>query len=152
LLTAARLLSGSWVITLAIWRWADPQFRVAAFAATDLALAGAFFLMSRGRWFPVPLFVLHAALIFYHAYALVIGSNIVWIAAFLNRSFEIELVYVFACSLYRMTRLSPKRNGARHAARRDRQESRELPVSRRASPSDDAGDASNGPDDRRRRR
>ncbi|MEX0644761.1 MAG: hypothetical protein WD076_05590 [Parvularculaceae bacterium] len=150
--TAARLLAGSWVITLAIWRWSEPEFRVAAFAATDLALTGAFFLMSRGRWFPVPLFLLHAALIFYHAYALVADPGIIWVAAFLNRTFEIELVYVFACSVYRLTRLSQKRNRAQDGARGSAVDRAALRVSRTASPSDDAGDFSNGPDDRRPRR
>lgn len=148
--TAARLLAASWVASLAVWRWIEPGLRVPAFAAIDLALAGAFFTMSRGRWFPVPLFMLHAALIFYHAYALAIGPKYIWIAAFINRAFEFELVYVFACSVFRITRLSHKQNGAREAARRSSVSPAGLRVSRTASPSDGAGDPASGRDEKHR--
>lgn len=75
-------------------------------------MAAAFFLMSRGRWFPVPLFFLHGVLIAYGVYSLIIGSGPVWVAAFLNRAFELELVYLLSCALYRISKLGRNEEGA----------------------------------------
>lgn len=101
---AAQLLTAGWLASIALWRWVDPEIRTVGFAGVDTMLAGAFFLMSRGRWFPVPLFFLHSACVIYSAYASLIGPEIFWVAAFLNRAFEIAVGYVAACSLFRIAR------------------------------------------------
>ncbi len=102
LAAAARLLALSWAAALQFWIVLDGAERNLAYFAVDAALAYAFFEMSRGRWFPVPLFFLHAALAPYHLWAGFTGSDIFWMALFLNRSFELEVTYVIACSLYRI--------------------------------------------------
>lgn len=103
---AARLLAISWAASLQIWMLLGPLDRNIAFAALDAALAWAFFRMSRGRWFPAPLFSMHAGLIVYNLYTTLIDSSIVWIATFLNRAFELALLYVIACAAYRIYILS----------------------------------------------
>jgi len=75
-------------------------------------MAAAFFFMSRGRWFPVPLFYLHGALVAYNAYSLLIGAGPVWVAAFLNRAFELELAYILSCALFRISKISENEKGA----------------------------------------
>ena len=92
----------SWVCSLQIWMAFDGAGRSLAFIALDLTLASGFYLMSRGRWFPVPLFFAHAGLVVYHLYTAFIGSNIIWIAAFINRVFEMAVLYVIACAAYRI--------------------------------------------------
>lgn len=82
------------------------------FAALDATLAATFFFMSRGRWFPVPLCFMHVALFAYDAYALLVGTEPVWIAAFINRIFEIALAYVLGCALFRISKLSVPKKGA----------------------------------------
>lgn len=112
---AAQLLTAGWIASVASWRWIGPELRAVAFAGIDAMLAAAFFLMSRGllsrgRWFPAPLFVLHSALVAYSASAATIGSENYWIAAFLNRGFEIAVAYVGACALFRIVRLAGREN------------------------------------------
>lgn len=70
-----------------------------------------FFALSRGRWFPVPLFFLHAVLVVYDAYALLIGSGPVWVVAFVNRGFELALFYVLFCALFRIAKLKQHKEG-----------------------------------------
>ena len=110
--TAAQLLTASWVASVAIWRWVDPAFWLGAMAPVDFLLAAAFYLMSWRRWFPVPLFVLHGALVIYHLYAYSIDSTPRWIGVFLNRAFEIALAYVFFCAVFRISQLSRRQKSA----------------------------------------
>ncbi|MEQ8936156.1 MAG: hypothetical protein RIE56_10240 [Amphiplicatus sp.] len=123
-MAAAQLLAASWIASVSVWRWFAPDFRIYGFAFIDLALVFIFYSMSRGKWFPVPLFFLHAALIAYHVYALLVGSSIGWIGAFLNRAFEMALLYVMACAAFRIWRNSRKSKdaplGARFSVREDR--------------------------------
>jgi hypothetical protein len=109
---AANLLAASWIVSLSVWRWAPSGVHMYGFAALDAALATTFFFMTRGRWFPVPLFFVHAALFVYDAYALMIGTGPVWVAAFINRVFEIALADVLACSLFRISKLAEQEKGA----------------------------------------
>lgn len=99
-------------MSLAVWRWVLPEFHALGFAIIDGALAIAFLLMSRGRWFPVPLFYLHGMLIAYGIYSMAVGSGPIWVAAFLNRAFELELVYVLSCALFRISKLGGNEEGA----------------------------------------
>jgi hypothetical protein len=108
--SAAWLLAGGWLVSIVIWRCVGESARAVSFAALDAALAGAFLTMARGRLFPAPLFVLHAALVFYHVYARLVGSDIGWVGAFLNRAFEMALIYVGGCALFRILALRRRRD------------------------------------------
>ena len=67
--------------------------------------------MSRRRWFPVPLFFIQAALVCYYCYVTVFGlHNWFWIAAFVNRLFDLELLYVAGCAIYRIRAMKGRRN------------------------------------------
>ena len=102
LVAAARLLAASWALTLQFWIFFDGAMRSVAYGGLDFALAVVFYRMSRRRWFPVPLFFLHGALVVYHAYAIWFDVRYFWIAMFLNRAFEIALFYVIGCAAYRL--------------------------------------------------
>ena len=105
------MLCAGWLVTLIAWRFARGDLRLALYGATDAAQALIFFYMSRGRWFPVPLFFLYATQVLYHSYTALIGAGPVWVAAFLNRTFEIALIYVMACAIFRLLRLRRKAKG-----------------------------------------
>ncbi|MBB5519703.1 hypothetical protein [Amphiplicatus metriothermophilus] len=100
-----------------VWRWVAPDLRPFAYAGIDAALAAGFARLSRGRWFPVPLFLLHVALIAYHLYAALIGAATFWASAFLNRAFELALAYVAGCAAYRIAHMARKDKGAPERAR-----------------------------------
>lgn len=102
LAAAARLLAISWAFSLQLWLVFDGLERAIAFVMVDFCLACAFLQMSRRRWFPVPLFFLHATLVIYHVYTIVTKSDVFWIHTFLNRAFEAALLYVLLCSVCRI--------------------------------------------------
>lgn len=111
--TAAQLLAASWIASLALWRWVGPELRNFGLAGVDLVLAGEFYAMSRGRWFPAPLFFLHAGLVLYYLFASSIGSAYGWVAAVANRAFELEAIYIAGCAAFRIGRLARQDEGAR---------------------------------------
>ena len=102
LYSAARLLAIGWAFTLQVWLVADGALEHLGYAALDFGLAAAFFIASRERIFPRPLFVLHAALALFHLGAFLFDPNIYWSKVFLNRTFELELAYVLACAIYKI--------------------------------------------------
>lgn len=84
--------------------------------AVDGALAVYFWTLSRNRWFPVPLFYVQVVTLCYYLYVAVLNLNTwFWIAAFINRLFDLELLYVAACAIYRIRALKrprkPSTNG-----------------------------------------
>ncbi len=83
------------------------------YAVIDAALAGFFWRLSRRRLFPAVLFYLHAFLVSYHLYVSIIGSTRWWVSAFINRIFEIALLYVIVCSIWRIAALAGKKLGER---------------------------------------
>ncbi|GJL96081.1 MAG: hypothetical protein DHS20C05_24860 [Hyphococcus sp.] len=85
-----------------LWLVLDGDARTYGFMALDLVLAVAFFQLSRGHWFPVPLFFLNAVFVLYHLYSLVADVDLFWAQILLNRALEIELAYIVACSAYRI--------------------------------------------------
>ncbi|MFQ5562947.1 MAG: hypothetical protein ACE5FO_05200 [Parvularculaceae bacterium] len=92
---------------MAIFAWWSfgRQIHEWAYAPIDLALAIFFWRMSRGHWFPVPLFFVHALQVLYYPYAALIDVTPWWLAAFLNRIFEAEIAYILVCAIYRIVRM-----------------------------------------------
>ncbi len=77
-----------------------------SYLAVDAALAAAFFKLSRRSWFPTPLFFLHLLIVFFHLYIVAIDQSPFWMLAFLNRTFELALIYIVVCALYRIRQRS----------------------------------------------
>lgn len=101
---AARLIAISWLFSLQFWIMFDGDDLALSYLALDLALAAAFYHLSRGRWFPAPLFFLHATTVIFNFYVIVIDQGPIWMIAVLNRSFELALAYIIACAVYRIRR------------------------------------------------
>lgn len=102
LAAAARLVAIVWFFSLQLWIVLDGDAKIYGFIALDFALAIAFFQMSRGSWFPVPLFFLHAILVIYHLFTIIVEPALFWVQILLNRAFELELAYIIACACYRV--------------------------------------------------
>ncbi len=99
---AAQLLTAGWIGSIAAWRFLDgPELRF-SYVLIDATLAVMFLQMSRGRWFPVALFVIHFIMLAHHLIIAVLGVPDSFIGLFLNRLFELALVYVGGCALYRI--------------------------------------------------
>jgi hypothetical protein len=111
---AGTAIALSWGFSVAWYFTGARHGLVWSYAIVDGALAAFFWLQSRGRWFPVPLFFIHAALVVYYVYVAAFGlDSWFWIAAFVNRLFDLALIYIGACALYRIraTRRARRRLG-----------------------------------------
>ncbi len=102
--TAARLIGLGWLCSLQCWILFDGDMLALSYLAIDVVLAAAFYQLSKGRWFPAPLFFLHTATALFNFYILLIDQGLYWMIAILNRSFELALAYVILCAAYRIRR------------------------------------------------
>jgi len=69
-------------------------------------LAAVFWRMSRGQWFPAPLFFVHAAQVVNYGVMTVFSFSMWWQLVFANRIFEIAIAYTAACALFRISQQS----------------------------------------------
>ncbi len=100
-------------MSLQLWLVAKGAALTLGYAAIDLCLAVYFFHLSRGRWFPAPLCFLHALLVVYHLGTLFNTGGLFWEKFILNRAFDVELGYIIACAVFRMSVLRGGRIRAR---------------------------------------
>ena len=91
-----------------LWILFDGDYLALSYLALDLVLAITFYQLSRGRWFPAPLFFLHAANVMFNAYIVAIDQGPIWMIAVLNRTFDLTLAYIIFCSVYRMRQYGDK--------------------------------------------
>ncbi len=99
-------------MTLLAWWTVGRQGQEWGYALIDFTLAIIFWRMSKGYWFPVPLFFVHAALVVYYLYATLVGVTPWWLAAFVNRVLELEVAYIIGCAIYRIWRLRRRRSNS----------------------------------------
>lgn len=76
-----------------------------AYCAVDGVTALGLYKIAKRQWFPVPLVFLHGMLSAYHLYTVFIDPEGYWVVFTLNRLFEIEMLYIIACSLFRIRAL-----------------------------------------------
>lgn len=113
ILAAALALGLNWLISLYWWWTGAAHGHVWGLAINDAVLAAFFWRLSRRKWFPVPLFFIEAVLLCYYGYVAIFGVKTwFWISAFINRLFDLELIYVAACALYRIRALRRARERA----------------------------------------
>ena len=105
LAAAARLIGLNWAYTLQ-----GPALAASYFVA-EVAVTIGFYQISKNRWFPVPLVCLHGVLAVYHFYTVFLDPNNYWVIFALNRLFELEMIYIIACSIFRIRSLSGKQTG-----------------------------------------
>lgn len=78
----------------------------------NLVQAALFWRMSVSAAAPLPLFVVSAAAIVINLLATVSSVSFWWSAFALNRLFDLMLLYVAGCALYRIVRMRHKKKGA----------------------------------------
>lgn len=100
--TAARALVLSWFYSVVAWRLLNAPAIYTALALGDAALAVFFWRMSRGRWFPVPLFAIHVVMLTNDLGMSVFAVPEQFIGVIQNRLFELAVFYVGGCALYRI--------------------------------------------------
>lgn len=76
-----------------------------AYCLVDTVTAIGLYKIAQRRWFPVPLVFLHATLALYHLCTVFIDPAGFWVIFTLNRLFEIEMLYIIACSMFRIRTL-----------------------------------------------
>ncbi len=99
---AARIVFLNWAVALQMWLVLEGAALTASYVVIDAITAALFFRMSRGRWFPAPLCFMHGVLVIYHLGTLLNTGGLFWEKFVLNRFFDIEIVYVVVCALYRI--------------------------------------------------
>ncbi|MEL6212029.1 MAG: hypothetical protein AAFY22_06830 [Pseudomonadota bacterium] len=98
LVAAVRLLGVGWLASH-VWYWFfDGADRSWGYAVINAVLAICFWNMARRRWFPAPLFVLHALLVIVQALTALAFLNSFWFSLLANRIFELALVYIVFCA------------------------------------------------------
>jgi hypothetical protein len=80
-------------------------------ALIDAALVAYFLSAARRRLFPVPLFLIYEFEIAYYLYATLADTSYYWIAFTANRLFELSLIYIIGCSIYRIRALRRRGRG-----------------------------------------
>lgn len=103
-----------WIVSLYWWWTGAAHSHVWGVAINDAALAVFFWHLSRNRWFPTPLFFIEVILLVYYACVAIFGVKTwFWISASINRLFDLELLYLAGCALYRIRALRRQRERAR---------------------------------------
>ncbi len=108
---AARIVFVNWLAGLQLWLVLGGAALTFGYIAVDAVTAVLFFRMSRGKWFPAPLCFMHGVLVIYHLGTLFNTGGLFWEKFLLNRAFDMELLYITACALFRIvvTRGGPRR-------------------------------------------
>ena len=100
--SAAITLAIGWVATIVWWRTMSSTGMTWGYSIIDIFTAAYFFHLSKRRHFPRPLFALHFSAILFQAAASVMGFDYYWVTVAINRYFELSLLYVSGCALFRI--------------------------------------------------
>ena len=82
------------------------------YAVITLVEAAAFWNFSRNQLTPLPLFFLCCGSLTLHLATTLFNFNYWWAAFWMNRLFELSLLYIAGCALFRIVRIRQKRKGA----------------------------------------
>ncbi|WP_428410486.1 hypothetical protein [Hyphococcus sp.] len=99
---AARIVFVNWLAGLQLWLILEGASLTFGYIVVDAVTAVLFFRMSRERWFPAPLCFMHGVLVIYHFGTLFNTGGLFWEKFILNRAFDVELLYITACALFRI--------------------------------------------------
>ncbi|HBS31008.1 MAG TPA: hypothetical protein DEA40_04600 [Parvularcula sp.] len=82
------------------------------FAVIKFAQAALFWRQSRNEVFPLPLFLLSGLSVVLYLLTTLSGLSYWWIAFASNRLFDLMLLYIASCALFRILRLRQRKKGA----------------------------------------
>lgn len=110
-----------WIAALFVYQYFSRYQATGIFAVIDGSLALFFFYRSRGAFFSVPLFFVHCVQVIYQLTIILTGIT-TWfvLAVVMNRLFELSVVYVFLCALWRWRQICQYQREAFKRPRRER--------------------------------
>jgi predicted membrane channel-forming protein YqfA (hemolysin III family) len=82
------------------------------YAVIDGAMASYFWRQSKAKLFALPLFYIQMCFVGVNLITTLARTDDWWFAFASNRLFEIELVYILGCSVYRVRKLRKKQRSA----------------------------------------
>ena len=101
ILTSVHLVGAGWLCSL-LWFWLfSASGDTWGYVVIHFAMAVVFWRMSRGRVFPVPLFLTNALQVVNYGVMTFLGVATWWQLVFANRIFEISVLYIIACAIFR---------------------------------------------------
>ena len=103
---ASRIIFINWAAGLQLWLVFEGATLTFGYIIIDAVTALLFFRMARGKWFPAPLCFMHGVLVIYHLGTLFNTGGLFWEKFILNRAFDMELIYVTGCALFRIIALN----------------------------------------------
>lgn len=104
--TASRIIFVNWAAGLQLWLTLQGAMLTFGYIIVDAVTVALFFRMARGKWFPAPLCFMHGVLVIYHFGTLFNMGGLFWEKFILNRAFDIELIYITGCALFRIIALN----------------------------------------------
>jgi hypothetical protein len=99
---AAYPLAIGWVCTILWWLTMSRTGMTWGYSVIDVFLAAYLFQLSKTRRFPRPLFALHVSAILFQAAGALMSLEHFWVSLAINRYFEVSLLYVSGCAIYRI--------------------------------------------------
>lgn len=107
--TAALLIAGAWALSLFAFFYVRIPAYFPVVVILDAVLAYRFGRMAKVHFFPAPLCVLQLVEIAFVAVAVTAGLPTYWTLFVMNRLFELTLIYLIGCALFRIHLLRRQR-------------------------------------------
>lgn len=95
-----------WVVTTNFYLFFSGITVTASYFFIEVAMVLALYAQGAGRFFTIPLLIFHTSFALYYLYAYYYNVDWAWAQGSINRAFDLELVYIAGCALYRIRRLS----------------------------------------------
>lgn len=111
---AAALIGWLWVVGLLYFFYFDGPLYFPAAIFFDVLLARVFWRMSQDTVFATPLCVILIVEIAFNLSAIALSIDAYWRLFVLNRLFELTLLYVMGCSIFRIRLRRAARRGSPH--------------------------------------
>jgi hypothetical protein len=109
---SAYVLALAWFASQAWYFTFAPYGMTWGYAVITLAEATVFWRFSAASLVPRPLLLICSLMLCLHMVSTLTALNYWWSAFWMNRLFDLALLYVAGCAVYRLVRLHHKRRGA----------------------------------------
>ncbi|MDZ7627684.1 MAG: hypothetical protein U5J99_04645 [Parvularculaceae bacterium] len=110
--TASIVIAMAWAGGVLWYFFIAPLGLTWGYSLINLSQAAFFWRQSRGRVFPLPLFVLSGLSVVLYLLTTLSGISYWWVAFASNRLFDLMLLYIAGCALFRIVRMQHKKKGA----------------------------------------
>jgi hypothetical protein len=112
LIAAANAVALGWCATAIWFHYFGRTGETWGYAVVDVALAAYFWRLSHDRVLALPLYYVHLVCIVHYLVMTLVGADYWWIAMIANRMFELEVIYLIGCSVFRLRRRARRKKEA----------------------------------------